>query len=125
MNEFRSDKGLTLETSAISLLEQFPNDCLKVLTLDLKVSRQFRNQLEGKPKPICTREFSRALSKLHEIATNLDWFIALFAPAVIGRSNLLCYLFYDTQLKTALCGDKTKFSFRSQASPPPVSAQSN
>ena len=31
--------------------------------------------------------FSRDLSKLHGIATNLDWFIALFAPAVIGRSN--------------------------------------
>ena len=28
-----------------------------------------------------------SLRKLYEIATNLDWFIALFAPAAIGRSN--------------------------------------
>ena len=33
------------------------------------------------------RDFSRALRKLHGIATNLDWFIALFAPVMIGRSN--------------------------------------
>ena len=31
--------------------------------------------------------FSRALSKLQVIARNSDWFIALFAPVVIGRSN--------------------------------------
>ena len=31
--------------------------------------------------------FPRALSKLHEIARNLDWFIGLLAPAVIGGSN--------------------------------------
>ena len=41
------------------------------------------------PKPIepCTRDFSRALSELQVIATNCDWFIVLFAPVVIGRSN--------------------------------------
>ena len=46
---------------------------------------------EAKPKPIapCTRDFSRALSKLQVIARNCDWFIALFAPVVIGRSNNL------------------------------------
>ena len=49
--------------------------------------------IEGKPKPIttCMHDSSCALSKLHVIATNLDWFIALFTPAVIGRSN--CYYF--------------------------------
>ena len=31
--------------------------------------------------------FSRALSELQVIARNCDWFIALFAPAVIGRST--------------------------------------
>jgi len=31
--------------------------------------------------------FSRPLSKLQIIARNSDWFIALFAPVVIGRSN--------------------------------------
>ena len=32
-------------------------------------------------------DFSRALSKLHGIDTNLDWFVVLFAPAVIGQRN--------------------------------------
>ena len=32
-------------------------------------------------------DFSRALSKLQVIARNCDWFIALFVPVVIGRSN--------------------------------------
>ena len=31
--------------------------------------------------------FSRPLSKLQIIARNSDWFIALFAPVVIGRNN--------------------------------------
>ena len=31
--------------------------------------------------------FSRASSELHGIARNCDWFIALPAPVVIGRSN--------------------------------------
>ena len=47
------------------------------------------NQWEAKPKPIaqCTRDFSRASSELQVIATNWDWFMALFVPVVIGRSN--------------------------------------
>ena len=57
--------------------------------IGFKVSGEFFNQLEAKPKPIalCTHEFSRALSKSQVIARNSDWFTALFAPAVIGRSN--------------------------------------
>ena len=53
------------------------------------VSDEFFNQLEAKPKPIalCTHDFSRALSKLRVIARRSDWFTALFAPVVIGRSN--------------------------------------
>ena len=45
--------------------------------------------MKRKPKPIapCTRDFSRALSELQIIARNCDWFIALFVPVVIGRSN--------------------------------------
>ena len=31
--------------------------------------------------------FSRAFSRLQVIARNSDWFIAVFALAVIGRSN--------------------------------------
>ena len=62
---------------------------IATLRIGLKVSRKFFSQLEAKPKPIapCTRHFSRALSKLQVIARNSDWFIVLFAPVVIGRSN--------------------------------------
>ena len=57
--------------------------------IGLKDSRQFFNQWEAKPKPFapCTRYFSRASSELQVIARNCDWFIALFVPVVIGRSN--------------------------------------
>ena len=58
------------------------------LLIALKMSRQFF-QWEAKPKPMgpCTRDFSRALRKLSQVAVrNSDWFIALFAPVVIGRS---------------------------------------
>ena len=60
-----------------------------VIAIGLKASRQFFNQWEAKPKPIapCTRDFSRAFSELQVIARNSDWFIALSAPVVIGRSN--------------------------------------
>ena len=49
--------------------------------------------MRSKPKSIapCTRDFSRALSKLLLIARNSDWFIALFTPVVIGRSNYYCF----------------------------------
>ena len=45
--------------------------------------------MRSKTKQIapCTRNFSRALSELQVIARNCDWFIALSAPVVIGRSN--------------------------------------
>ena len=57
--------------------------------IGLKDSRQFFSHWEAKPKPMapCARDFSRALSKLQKIVRNCDWFIALFAPVVIGRSN--------------------------------------
>jgi len=63
------------------------------LVIGLKDSRQFFNQWRAKPKPIapCTRDSFRALSELQIIARNCDWFIALFAPVVIGRSD--CYGF--------------------------------
>ena len=51
--------------------------------------------MRRKPKPItpCTSHFSRALSVLQVIARNCDWFIVLFAPAVIGRSNCFGFSF--------------------------------
>ena len=65
------------------------------LVIGLKGTRQFLSQLEAKPKPIvpCTRDFSRALSKLQAIASNSDWFIALSVPVVIARSNYFGFVF--------------------------------
>ena len=61
------------------------------LVIGLKESHQFFSQWEAKlkPKPIaaCTRDFSRASSEFQIIARNCDWFIVLFVPVVIGRSN--------------------------------------
>ena len=59
------------------------------LVIGLKDSRQFFNQWESKQKPIapCTRDCSRASSKLQVIVKNSDWFITLPAPVVICRSN--------------------------------------
>ena len=47
------------------------------------ISCQFFNQGKVKPKAI---DFSRVLSKLQVIVRNSDWFIALFAPVLIGSS---------------------------------------
>ena len=61
------------------------------LVIGLKDSRQFYNQWEAKPKSITprTRDISRASSKLQVIARNnfCDWFMVLFVPVLIGRSN--------------------------------------
>ena len=40
------------------------------------------------------RDFSRALSKLQLTARNSNWFIALFDPVVISRSNYFWYRFF-------------------------------
>ena len=45
--------------------------------------------------------FSRAWCLLQAFASNSDWFILLFTCVVIGQSNYF-FLFYDTQMKTAL-----------------------
>ena len=59
------------------------------LVIGLKDSRQFFSQWEAKPKPIapCTGNFFRASGKLQVISRNSDWFMALFASVVIGRSS--------------------------------------
>ena len=63
------------------------------LVIGLKDSRQFFNQ--SKPKPIAprTRDSSRALSELQVVARYCDWFNALFAPVVIGRSSYFGFSF--------------------------------
>ena len=46
-------------------------------------------QAMSKPKPIApsTCDISRASGELQVIARNCDWFMELFVPVVIGRSN--------------------------------------
>jgi len=43
----------------------------------------------SKTKTICTlnTQFPDAFSKLHVTARNSNWFVALFAPVVIGQSD--------------------------------------
>ena len=45
------------------------------------------------------RDFSRALSELQVIARNYDWFIALFAPVVIGQNNCFGFGFLTVTWK--------------------------
>ena len=68
---------------------------LLCLVIGWKDSCQFFSQWEAKPKPIapCTRDLSRALRELQVIARNCDWFIALSALVVIGRSNCVGFGF--------------------------------
>ena len=65
------------------------NNTITIATLGWEILCQFFNQREAKPKPIapCTHDFSCSLGKLQVIARNSDWFIALFAPIVIGWSD--------------------------------------
>ena len=54
------------------------------------------------PMAPCTRDFSHTLSKFQAIALNSEWFIASFAPVVIGRINYFGNGFSTSQLNTAL-----------------------
>ena len=75
------------------------------LVIGLKDSRQFFNQWEAKPKPIapCTRDISRASGALQVIARNCDWFMELFVPVVIGRSNCFGFGFSTVISKPLYC----------------------
>ena len=70
--------------------------------IGLKDLRQFFNQCDVKPNPIapCTRDFSRASSELQVIARNCDWFMALFVPVVIGRSNCFGFRFKNHSISS-------------------------
>ena len=73
---------MTVESNYVTATATL-NDWLKRLT---PVFQPMRSKIKTN-RAMCTRDFSRALSKLKIIAGNSDWFIALFAPVVIGRSN--------------------------------------
>ena len=70
------------------------------LVIGWKFSRQFFNQWEAKPIASCTRDFSRALSKLQVIDRSSDWFIATIACVVVDPSNSLWFWVFDSHLKT-------------------------
>ena len=57
--------------------------------------------MKQKPKPFGprTRYFSRAFSKLRVITWNSDWFIPLFAPVLIGRSDYFGIGFFDSHFE--------------------------
>jgi len=57
--------------------------------IGLKESRQFStNEKQNQNQSHYVRLiFSRASRELQLIARNFDWFIALFVPVLIGRSN--------------------------------------
>ena len=49
-----------------------------------------QNQNQNQLHLVC-KTFPARVSKLQEIPWNPDWFIALFAPVVIGWSNYIGY----------------------------------
>ena len=57
---------------------------------------------KAKPKPIgpSTHDFSRALSRLPVIATNSDWFIALFAPVVIRLRKITLVIVFQQSFQS-------------------------
>ena len=59
------------------------------LRLAKKISRQFLDQSEAKPKPMvtCLHAFSPRLAPVHVFDSSSDWFIGLFTTDVIGQSN--------------------------------------
>ena len=71
------------------------NYAIAIATLSDWLKRVAFQPMRSKTKPIapCARHFSSALSELQVIARNCDWFIALFDPAVIGRSNCFGFAF--------------------------------
>ena len=82
--------------------------------IGLKISRQFFNQWEANPESImpCTRDFSRALSKLRVNARNSDWLIAIFALVVIDLNNDFGFGFSPiTHLRPTLKWSSPRYDF--------------
>ena len=84
------------------------------LVIGLKDSRQFFNQWEAKSKPIapCTRDFSRASSKLQVIARNGSWrclfllwlvgviaLVLVFRQSFENRSNTATYSWWTHRVE--------------------------
>ena len=62
---------------------------LLCLVIGLRDSRQFstNQKLNQNQSHARTRDSARTLSELQVVGRYCDWFIALFAPVVIGRSS--------------------------------------
>ena len=54
-------------------------------------------------QPMRSKAKTKINRKLQVFAIDSGWFIVVFSPVVIGRSNyLIWYWFFDSRLKTAL-----------------------
>ena len=73
------------------------SDCLENLAPNFQ---PMRSKTKSKTNRNFLRDFSRTFSKLHVIAWNSHWFIALFAGVSIGGCVAW---FFDSHLETALC----------------------
>ena len=63
------------------------NDAIAIATLN----GRFKNLVPVlSTREACTNDFSRAWSKLHGNATNLDWFITPFALKALHGQNIEC-----------------------------------
>ena len=71
---------MTVESNYVIAIATL-SDWLKRLA---PVFQPMRSKTETNRTMHCTHDISRALSELQVIARNCDWFIALFAPLVIG-----------------------------------------
>ena len=82
----KSTKARPESTLAEQIVRQFvhPDD---LFVSSLKTANDKQNQNQNQSHLAFTRDFSHALNKLQVMARNSHWFIALFAPLVIGRSN--------------------------------------
>ena len=73
---------MTVESNYVIAIDKL-SDWLK----NTRTSFSTNENQNQKQIALCTRNFSRPWSELQVIARNCDWFIALPAPVVIGRSN--------------------------------------
>ena len=75
---------MTVESNYVIAIATL-SDWLKRLALVFQPMRRSKTKTN---RTMCT-SVSRTLSELQVIARNCDWFIALPAPVVIGRSDCL------------------------------------
>ena len=93
-------------------IQQFSDDCLTKLSDWLKDLALVFQPMRGKTKTnrtLYAQFFSRALSTLQAIARNSDWFVELFAPVVIGRSNYFGTLIFRQSFENCFINYTSSF----------------